>query len=323
MPRTILEGVSSRVVCVTGMHRSGTSVAARAVNLLGVSFGSPESLMPPGSDNPTGYWENRYVKELDDELLARLGGAWDVPPVLELGWEQDALLDDLRARGAAILARDLGIDGPDAPALVGWKEPRLSLLLPFWRTVVPIDTTVVVVRDPREVAASLLARNAMPVAEAALLWLRSLLAARADSEALVLVRHRDLTGDLPGALADVARQLGLAVPDDRTLASVSDLVDPTLLHHTAVSGPIEDEHPVLRLALEVWDDGRLALDALPAALATSIREGWLGPPANRHALAQARADAADLRERLRKRLRQQRGQGPDGGPAETDGPGAP
>ena len=101
--------------------------------MLGVSFGTPESLMPPGSDNPRGYWENRAVKELDDELLALLGGTWDVPPVLAQGWELDVALDPFRTQAAMILERDLELAA--VPSLVGWKEPRLSLLLPFWRTV--------------------------------------------------------------------------------------------------------------------------------------------------------------------------------------------
>ena len=57
-------GRSERAVCVTGMHRSGTSFTAKAIQLLGASLGGPEGLMAPGPDNPSGYWENRDIKEL-------------------------------------------------------------------------------------------------------------------------------------------------------------------------------------------------------------------------------------------------------------------
>ena len=73
------------------MHRSGTSFAARSLALLGVSFGDESQLMGPGPDNATGYWENRLLKELDDELLSELGGSWDQPPVLEPGWDSPPL----------------------------------------------------------------------------------------------------------------------------------------------------------------------------------------------------------------------------------------
>jgi len=46
---------NSHVVLILGMHRSGTSAAARAVNLLGVDLGAP--LLPPRDDNPVGCWE--------------------------------------------------------------------------------------------------------------------------------------------------------------------------------------------------------------------------------------------------------------------------
>ena len=315
MQASVLTGVGTRVVCVTGMHRSGTSIAARAVNLLGVSFGTPESLMPPGSDNPRGYWENRAVKELDDELLALLGGTWDVPPVLAQGWELDVALDPFRTQAAMILERDLELAA--APSLVGWKEPRLSLLLPFWRTVIPIDTTVLVVRDPREVAASLRARNQMPVAESALLWLRYVLAVAAAAPDYVPVRHRDLIADLPRTLALLAEHLGLRPPDASTLAAVDEHLDPSLRHHTAAPRPLADEHPVLQLALAVWNEGDVDVTAIPTALASSLAEGWLGSPGNRHAESLARAESVELRERLRKRNRQLRAlSGPEAGQAE-------
>ncbi len=90
------------------MHRSGTSLAARALDLLGVSLGDPDRLQPAGRDNPAGYWENRYVTELDDELLAALGGSWDQPPVLTPGWEADPALDELRDRARGVLGDAFG-----------------------------------------------------------------------------------------------------------------------------------------------------------------------------------------------------------------------
>src|SRR2546430_17274271 len=87
---------TERAVCVTGMHRSGTSFTARALQLLGVSLGAAGSLMAPGPDNPAGDFENRDIKELNDGGLAHLGGPWDQPPVLERGWGQDGSLASLR-----------------------------------------------------------------------------------------------------------------------------------------------------------------------------------------------------------------------------------
>ena len=181
---------SERAVCVTGMHRSGTSFTARVLELLGVYWGSPDRLMAPGPDNPVGYWENRDLKELNDELLAHLGGSWDLPPVFNPGWEQASGLDLLRKRASDILDDAFGTSRLEQ-GIIGWKDPRLSLLLPFWRTVTPVATTIVVVRDPLEVAASLRARNGIDAPQAMMLWLTYLYAAVAnDPGCLIVARSR-------------------------------------------------------------------------------------------------------------------------------------
>ena len=143
MPLPYPEAHAPRVICVTGMHRSGTSLAARAVNLLGVSFGTAASLLLPGPDNPAGYWENRAVKELDDVLLAHLGGSWDHPPLLLPGWELAPDLDPLVSQAAEIVARDLVAGDHRVGGVVGFKDPRLALLLPFWMRVRKTDGSVV------------------------------------------------------------------------------------------------------------------------------------------------------------------------------------
>lgn len=295
-------GSPCHVVCVTGMHRSGTSLAARAVNLLGVSFGSPEALMPAGSDNPAGYWENRYIKEFDDELLAALEGSWDQPPVLAPGWERSSSLDELRSRAASILEENFA-EARLAGGPMGWKEPRLSLLLPFWRTVVDIAAIVVVVRHPWEVAASLERRNGLPLPDAAILWLRYLLAAAGDDPGHLLIRQRDLSDDLDSTLTAIASHIGAPAPSADVTAAVAAHRDPALVHHTAPPVAPAEAHPAMRLALDVWNNGAVDLSALPPAVSECIRCGWLGSPGTREALAQARAEALNYRERLRKRHR--------------------
>lgn len=289
-------------VCVTGMHRSGTSAVARALMLLGVGLGDPASLMGPGPDNAAGYWEHRHVKELDDLLLVALGGSWDRPPVLAPGWEGAAHLDDLRRRAAALLTSTfLPVD--DGVALVGWKDPRLSLLLPFWRTVTDVVATVTVVRDPREVAASLARRNAMPPAEASLLWLRHVVAAADDDPAQLVLTNGDLLADPGGTLRRMSVHLGLPEPSAEVEAAVRDHLDPSLVHHRAGPGAAPPGDPISALALAVWADGRVDLDVLGPEVRAAVGQGWFRPPSEDAALTAARAEVVELTERLRTRSR--------------------
>ena len=65
-------------------------------------------MLRPGPDNPKGYFEVQSIMQLDDELLAHLGGAWDQPPVLDPGWEHTPGLEPFRARAAEILDDTFG-----------------------------------------------------------------------------------------------------------------------------------------------------------------------------------------------------------------------
>jgi hypothetical protein len=293
---------SGRTVCVTGMHRSGTSFTAHALELLGVSLGAGDRLMNPGPDNPAGYWENRDIKELNDEVFTHLGGSWDQPPVLDPGWERAPSLDSLREQASNVLADAFGAawSGQD---LIGWKDPRLSLLLPFWRTVTPITTTIVTMRDPAEVAASLRARNGIDVPQAALLWLRYLFAATANDTGHLLVNYADFFADLPGTLAALATHLGLHPPDPAVTVEAHEHLDPSLRHHIGHAVDSADDNPLFALATAVWNGGRIELTAVPGLAAEAIRCGWLRPPIDGELLARARAQTIELRDHIRQRRR--------------------
>lgn len=295
-----------QVVAVTGMHRSGTSLATRLVALLGVSLGDPAQLMEPGRDNPAGYWENRLIREIDDLVLAELGGSWEHPPVLAPGWERDARLDGLRAEAATILD---GAFGPAAarPASYGWKDPRLCLLLPFWRTVAPVTDVVAVVRDPAQVGDSLHVRNGLSAPHSAVLWLRSLLAVLDDAPDAVVIDHDRLLSDVTGSLGRLAGSLGCPAPGADVRAAAEAFVDPTLRHHTRRSvdagGADDDDNPVVALATAVYAGGELDLTVLDPSVAEALRRGWLVAPADATDLQIARARAVELEERLRHQKR--------------------
>ena len=296
-------------VCVTGMHRSGTSFIAGALRFLGVSLGDPARMLRPGSDNPKGYFEIQEVQQLDDELLAYLGGAWDQPPVLDPGWERTHGIGGFRDRAAEILENSFGPCAEWAPVIC-WKDPRLSLLLPFWRTVTPVATTIVVVRDPVEVVASLGARGyRVGPAQAASLWLRYLFAAIGDDPGHLLVRHSDIFEDLPGTLARLAAHLGLPAPDTSAEASVLEHLDTGLRHFDASADASADapeldvplpDNPLLELAGAIWNGGSVDLELVPPAVADLLGRGWLRPPMDGELLARARADVVAARETLRK-----------------------
>ena len=101
--------------------------------------------MPPQVDNPGGFWEHLSFVALNDELLEALGGAWDLPPKSNESLS-DERLDVLRTKARLL------IEVFQSAQIWGWKDPRNSLTLPFWEDLLPGLKTLIIVRNPLEVA---------------------------------------------------------------------------------------------------------------------------------------------------------------------------
>ncbi len=215
------------IVSVVGMHRSGTSLVTRILNLLGVGLGPDDQLMSPhAEDNPTGYWENQAIVDLNDELLAALGGSWDNPPRLGAGWEFGDIPMSYRSPARALV-------GPvvDGSAVAGWKDPRMSVLLPFWKTVVPVTSTVLLVRHPFQVAASLATRDRMHSEDAARLWTRHTVDGWRNHSNRIVVNFDAVVEDPAYCAAHLAAFLGLEEPSAAVMHEVRSFADPTMRHH--------------------------------------------------------------------------------------------
>jgi GT2 family glycosyltransferase/glycosyltransferase involved in cell wall biosynthesis len=154
----------SQVICVAGMHRSGTSMVARLLNLCGVYLGAESEMLPANYANEAGYWENTRFVDLNDEILSRLGTGWDLPVLPPEGWERLPEMIPLRARAGTL------IQGFSTHPRWGWKDPRNSITLPFWRLLAPNLKVVICVRNPLEVMRSLASRGASSQAFGLNLW---------------------------------------------------------------------------------------------------------------------------------------------------------
>lgn len=197
-------------VCIAGMHRSGTSMVAKALHEAGLDLGPVADLMPPAEENPEGFWEHLDFVELNESLLAAAGGGWDCPPPADVDWSGDRFADARRRAEAAIA----GFAGREP---WGWKDPRNALTLPFWQALLPGLKVVFVVRNPLEVALSLRRRNGFSFALGLTLWrvyAERVLAAAAPSDRVIT--HFDAYfGDAEPEVRRVAARLDLSPPAGR------------------------------------------------------------------------------------------------------------
>ena len=158
----------------------------RLLHACGLYLGKKNELMPPQADNPDGFWEHLGFVALNDELLNALGGAWDLPPKADETFTRPEL-DPVRLKARLL------IEGLDSARVWGWKDPRNSLTLQFWQDLLPGLKTVIIVRNPLEVAYSMRERNGTSYAFGLRLWEiynRRLIEAASNRDRLVT--HYDL-----------------------------------------------------------------------------------------------------------------------------------
>ena len=214
-------------VAVAGMHRSGTSLVIRILAECGLDLGDPADLdIRPTAHNLGGHWENSRFVAINRRLLAAQGGSWDRPPALAGDWLDQPALAPIRRE-----AKELVASFDSSPAW-GWKDPRTSLVLPFWLELVPDLQVVICLRHPLEVAASLRRRDYLPASAAQRLWsayYQRLAQTTAPDRRLITWFDR-FFGEPQDEIVRMLGFLGLEVPAER-LARASSLIAPDQRHH--------------------------------------------------------------------------------------------
>jgi Glycosyl transferase family 2 len=226
------------------MARSGTSAITRLLNLLGMELGPQEGLLAPIEDeNPRGFFEHRQVIRVNEELLRRLGGSWREPPRLVAGWHQAPALDDLRARARELIA----VDFADA-RVWGFKDPRTSLTLPFWDSLISDASFVVCHRRPLDSARSLERRDGLRLDDAAALWTRYTASSLAHTAGRrrIIIGYEELFSNRESLLKELAAFLGRPEggEDIALRGAVETWVERDLRHHACTLRELV-EHPAV------------------------------------------------------------------------------
>lgn len=231
---------SRTAVVVLGMHRSGTSALARVLNLCGAYL--PANLRPPKlGSNAKGFWEAEQVIELNDRILAKLGGSWnrvefDLPV-------SGGLVDDFLSDAQTLLVSEYGMQDP-----ILIKDPRIGVLAPLWHRALIASgyrpVYVVPVRNPLEVARSLHARGDMSVQDGLQLW--SDYSSRIEMFVQTLpdvihVRFTDLLGNWRAVVRHIADRLDVPLDVWLHAQEVDRFLEPGL-RHQAVNETDLDSH---------------------------------------------------------------------------------
>jgi hypothetical protein len=260
--------------------------------------------------NDNGYFEPWKIALLNDGRLRAGGAAWDdifAFPYRPLGTKDE--------RGWLNRAEALFHDEYADVRFPLLKDPRVTVLMPFWRTVLTElevgARCVIPVRHPLAVAGSLARRNGFAPQKSVLIWTAYMLAAEAYTRDLprAFVSYDGLLGDWRAEVARIEAAHGAPLPKltESAAKAIDRFLTPALRHNDAQDG-LADLGWAGALAGRVLDwfqaastgpaPRRAPLDKVASELARRAQDiGVLVSPAARD-LDAARAELLDLRQKL-------------------------
>ena len=233
-----------KCLIVLGMHRSGTSAFTGILDLLGVNLGT--KMLETQPDNPTGFFENKYVVLANDCILETLNSSWDDTYPLPHDWlgrfEGSQLQVDIRS----FLRTDIVDD-----QLYALKDPRLCRLLPLWLPLLSAEDVFphfsIIIRNPLEIAESLSLRNGFSTEKSLVLWMQYMLDAERHTRHLPrgFIKFESLLNDPQKSVETAFRNTGLELPNPSNLTgqNLSHFLDGNLRHHNISDGEFNARCP--------------------------------------------------------------------------------
>ncbi len=237
-----LERQARPVVVVLGMHRSGTSLAAHVLSVLGVDMADEVNVH---ATNKRGHWERTELRDYHDRILRIFNREYHSPfhdfP-LPGGWWGRPEVREIRLEMEEFIARRM-----PGNELFGFKDPRAARLLPVWfqifRNLGLKPRFLICLRAPSQVARSLQARDGLDPRIGEYRWLvyNTEIFRQVGADSLILdyetwfARPRENVSELYDFLAP-----SLALPKHALLGAAEEIVDDQLRH-------TQEELPVSRV----------------------------------------------------------------------------
>lgn len=140
--------MQKRVLIITGMHRSGTSLITQWLSKCGLQTG--EKLVPGGYGNVEGHFEDIEFLKMHEEILADHN-----LPTTGLTVEhvaQFTIYEKEKLKSIIKVKQQLYDQW-------GWKDPRTCLFLDVYKELLPDACYLVILRDYQSVVSSLLRRE--------------------------------------------------------------------------------------------------------------------------------------------------------------------
>ncbi|MEO2064652.1 MAG: hypothetical protein ABGW97_16860 [Christiangramia sp.] len=142
--------MKSKILCITGMHRSGTSLTASWLQKCGLHLDNG-NLMGRSIGNIKGHFEDLDFVNVHSRIIKKkipCSNGWIVDDIDKIFFQEE----DLKEVNKLLKVRNEKFD------IWGWKDPRSTLFLNQWKMIKPDLKFIIVWRNPYEVVNSLKSR---------------------------------------------------------------------------------------------------------------------------------------------------------------------
>ncbi len=270
--------IAGQGLIVLGANRSGTSAVAAALRALGVYFGQDQDLPTGGMYLDYQAHENSQIVELNKLILGTFETGGLPCRRLPDNWETFAMADDLLDTTARLLR---GLFA--GHSVWGWKDPRTSLLLPFYERVFERleirPAYLLPMRHPFEVAKGVFERQLLPIEEGIGCWIDYMLAilTQADLHRLFLTSYEAFLEDPRAVLERIVQRLGLSLPDQTSWEEVRAAVQVGLHRNRLQEYQLPDfAEKLWGLAATIAEQGALVAGSETHKRVLAIAEEWRG-----------------------------------------------
>jgi hypothetical protein len=221
----------SKAICILGMHRSGTSVLSRTVNLLGASLGKEKYMMQPTESNPEGYWEHTKIVEIHEKILMSYLKDWDTEEVLPSKWWRTKNIRKYKEELKRLIYKEF-----KDQSIWAWKDPRTNILLPLWVDILnelKIEVNyLIVLRHPLDVASSLEKRDKLAREKSLNIWYLNTLSAIYWTQGTkrVFIQYDQILENWQDQVNNLVGSFGFPHPDEETYDKIKMFIRPDLRH---------------------------------------------------------------------------------------------
>jgi hypothetical protein len=230
------------IILVLGMPRSGTSLVAKSLEVFGGEYG--DNLLPAVKGvNDRGYWEDRDILALNEDLLRVAKCGWNDLQSVSLDKIDTETLQKFQQR--AVLLIEEKVKNTD---LLIIKEPRITILQDFWTGVFqlyPVNVQcVVALRNPISVYHSLsrligkmITRDDAEPDYIYWLWVRYMLSCKVHLQSLnsIVVDYDSLLSNPRAELERIAERFKLKINEDKFIEFSENFISHDLRHSTSAA----------------------------------------------------------------------------------------